>query len=224
MPLRKTVFVNNHYFHVLNRGVAESFIFKSSRDYQRFTNLINFYRYNNLRLSFSRYTKLPSEQRVEFEKELYEKGKPSIEIYSYCLMPSHFHLQIKQITDNGIQKFMANIQNSYAKYYNIKNNRFGPLFQSRFKAKIILSDEIMLHISRYIHLNPISSYPVNSEELSSYQWSSLPVYLGVLESHYINTDLILKIIGGENKYKKFIYNQIDYQQKLIKIKNLLLEK
>lgn len=224
MPIRKAIFVNHKYYHVLNRGVAETIIFQRSNDYRRFLNLINFYRYKDSTLSFSKYLKLPVNQRVNFDKRLKEEGASQVEIFAYCLMPNHFHLQLKQISDNGIQKFLTNVQNGYAKYYNIKYKRYGPLFQSRFKAKIILNDELFLHISRYIHLNPITSYLVTLKGLPSYPWSSLPEYLNSTNEGFVNKNFILKMVGGKEKYKKFIYDQIDYQRKLQKIKHLLLEK
>src|SRR3989344_3618833 len=224
MPFRKTLFVNNQYYHVLNRGVADSIIFNNVYDYQRFSHLIRFYRYKNPPLSFSKYNKLPLEQRVEFAKSLQEKGKPQVELYSYCLMPNHFHFLLKQTLDYGIQKFLTNLQNGYAKYYNIKLKRFGPLFQSRFKAKIILTDEVFLHVSRYIHLNPTSSYLASMKELPSYTWSSLPEYFKTSDTSFLNTNFILKMVGGKKEYKKFIYNQVDYQRKLQRIKHILLEK
>lgn len=224
MPLRSTVFVNNQYYHVLNRGVAESFIFNDSYDYQRFTKLMNFYRYKRPSLSFSKYHKLSLDQRKEFDEKLKESGKSQVEIFAYCLMPNHFHLLLKQITERGIQKFLTNLQNGYAKYYNIKSKRYGPLFQSRFKAKIIQTDEVFLHISRYIHLNPTTSYLVSTKELVSYPWSSLPLYFKSQNESFVNTSFILKMVGGKDMYKKFIYNQVDYQRKLQKIKHFLLEK
>jgi len=224
MPLRKTFFADGQYYHVLNRGVAESLIFNKSYDYQRFIKLLNFYRYEKPSLSFSKYNKLPLEQRAEFEKRLQEKGGSKVEIFAYCLMPNHFHILLKQTFDKGTQKFLTNFQNSYAKYYNIKYKRNGPLFQSRFKAKIILTDEVFLHVSRYIHLNPTSSYLASMKELPSYTWSSLPEYFKTSDTSFLNTNFILKMVGGKKEYKKFIYNQVDYQRKLQRIKHILLEK
>lgn len=224
MPFRKTILANNQHYHILNRGVAGSLIFNNTYDYRRFIELISFYRYDNLPLSFSRYSKLPLDQKEEFNKRLEEKGELLVELFSYCLMPNHFHLQAKQTKENGVQKFLANLQNSYAKYYNTKHERYGPLFQSRFKAKIIHTDEIMLHISRYIHLNPVSSYLIDIKELSSYAWSSLPYYLDGTNTSFVNTKYLLDIAGGRKKYKSFIYNQADYQRRLQNVRHLLLEK
>ena len=83
---------------------------------------------------------LASDQRQEIWNRL-DKDKKHTDILSYCLMPNHFHLLLKQNDDNGISKLLANLQNSYARYFNIKNERIGPLFQGQFKAVRIDSEE-----------------------------------------------------------------------------------
>lgn len=72
-------------------------------------------------------------------------------------MPNHFHLLIKQTEQNGISEFVGKFSNSYTKYYNTKHNRVGALLQGQLKAVLIESGEQLIHVSRYIHLNPTSS-------------------------------------------------------------------
>jgi putative transposase len=117
----------------------------------------------------------------------------------------------------------SNIQNAYVKYLNLTTERSGPLFQSRYRIRRIENEESFLHVSRYIHLNPTTSYLVKVEDLLFYQWSSLPCYLKDFKSDIVNTNLILKLIGGQDKYREFVYGQVDYQRKLDRIKHLVLE-
>lgn len=138
-------------------------------------------------------------------------------------MNNHFHLLLKQLAEKGVQKFLANTQNAYGKYFNLKNLRVGPVFQSRFKAKRIETEEMFLHVSRYIHLNPSTSYLVDIDRLDSYEWSSYPEYLGRKTPIFLNTEKILGMIGGRKKYEKFVLDQADYQRQLDKIKHLILE-
>ena len=82
---------------------------------------------------------------------------------------NHLHLILRQLADNGISKFMANLSDSYVSCFNVKHKRKGPLFQGRFKAITVESDEQLIHLSRYIHLNPYTSYVVKTiPELFSY--------------------------------------------------------
>lgn len=118
---------------------------------------------------------------------------------------------------------LTNLQNSYAKYFNIKNKRQGPLFQSMFKAVRVETDEQFLHLSRYIHLNPYTSYLVNREQLPSYPWSSYPAYFENKLPEVVNTKAILDLTGNINKYKKFVLDQAEYQKNLNTIKHLLVD-
>lgn len=223
MPLRKQVLATNEVYHVFNRGVASSPIFNGVRDYKRFLELIYFYRFSEANISFSRYLDLSSDLRQEYLTKLENESKKLLEIYSYCLMPNHFHFLIKQLVDDGIKTTFAKVQNAYAKYFNLKNKRFGPLFQSRFKAKLIERDENLLHVSRYIHLNPCTSFLIEPCELTNYSWSSYPEYLSRRNKSFVNTDFILKFFSKPEKYKKFVLDQADYQRKLGEVKHLLLE-
>lgn len=122
-------------------------------------------------------------------------------------------------------KFISNLQNSFAKYFNVRHKRFGSVFQGPFKAKRIEKDNYLLHLSRYIHLNPATSLLIKIEDLDKNPWTSFPFYLNRKhdENNLVNSAFITKMIGSRNKYKKFVYNQADYQSKLRKIKGLLLE-
>jgi putative transposase len=224
MPLRKSLIITGEIYHVLNRGVAEAPIFYTDSNYKRFLELLEYYRFVNSPLSFSKYKKLNKEEKVLLKEKLNKEGIPQVEIYSFCLIPNHFHTLLKQLRDNGIRQMLSNVQISYSKYINTKTSRAGPLFQSRFKAIRIATDDIFLHVSRYIHLNPATSYLVKREDLKYYPWSSLPYYLGLENQDFVNKDMALKIIGGAEDYKNFVFNQLDYQRKLNKIRHLMLEK
>ncbi|MEK7188729.1 MAG: transposase [Patescibacteria group bacterium] len=221
MPLRKVLLTTNEFYHVLNRGVASLPIFRKVSDYKRFLSLVDYYRFSDANLSYSKFADFSSEERIKFKDK--NLNNPQVEILAYCLMHNHFHFLLKQVNDNGILKFMSSLQNAYSKYFNIKTDRNGPLSQGRFKAIWIENEEILLHISRYIHLNPSTSYLVNSENLTSYKWFSLPEYIGGVQSLFINTGLILNTAGGIKNYKKFVFDQLDYQRKLDSIKHLFLE-
>jgi len=222
MPYRKTILATGEIYHILNRGVAQMPIFSSSREYSRFLELIDFYRYLNPLLSFSHYNRLPKEEKNLFMTNL-RKNHRLVEIFAYCLMPNHFHLLLKQFVDKGVSMVLANVQNGYAKYFNLKHQRKGPLVQSMFKAVRIETDEQFLHISRYIHLNPSSSYLLKIDKLLSYPWFSLPEYLEIRTPVFVNSKAILDLAGGKERYRKFVFDQAEYQRELDRIKHLSLE-
>ncbi|MEK7559211.1 MAG: transposase [Patescibacteria group bacterium] len=225
MPYRKTLLVQDQIYHVFNRGVAGLPIFASVKDYSRFLELVDYYRFINTPFSFSHLKKKLEEKRKKILSDLKEKDETQAEILAYCLMNNHFHFLLKQLTKSGISSFMANLQNGYAKYFNIKTRRAGPLFQSIFKSVRIETDEQLLHVSRYIHLNPSTGYLVDANNLHTYKWSSLSEYLGEVTNNlsFISKDMILGLIGGADKYRQFVFDQAQYQRKLGLIKHLIIE-
>lgn len=218
---RYEILATNEIYHVFNKSVGYENIFIGKKELSRFLSLIDYYRHNP-NLSYSKYKNLPAKERKNTYKTI--KSLPKIvEIYAYALMPNHFHLLLKQLSENGIQKFLSNIQNGFAKYFNIKNGRSGALFQKPFKAKRIANDEIFLHLSRYIHLNPVTSYLIDLEELASYPWTSYSYYLNDKNDSFVNTKTIINLAGSKERYINFVNNQEDYQRKLHRMKKLLFE-
>jgi putative transposase len=213
-------------YHVFNRSIARQPIFKTQKDYLRAFELIQYYSYVNppLRYSqYSHYNRLPIETKEIYFKELQQKSKKQIEIFAYCLMPNHFHFLLKGLSTTGISSFISNLQNGYAKYFNLRHERTGSLFQSRFKAIRIETDEQFVHVARYIHLNPITSYVLREiSELETYEWSSFSEYI---TSNSILTELqpLQKFFKTTEDFKKFTYDQINYQRKLDRIKHLTFE-
>ena len=224
MPKRNVLLVKNEIYHVFNRGIAKMPIFSTPKNYARLIELIEYYQFVNTPVSYSHFKQLKFEQRDEIYQSLKQEDDIHVEILAFCLMENHFHFLVKQITENGIKTWMSNIQNGYAKYYNTNQNRTGPLFQPMFKAVRIESDEQLLHVSRYIHLNPSTGYLVTIENLPSYPWSSLSSYTeNSNEFSFINPSLVLEILGKKTPYEQFIFDQADYQRELAKIKHLALE-
>lgn len=224
MPYRKIFIATGEIYHVFNRSIAHQQIFPSQRDFQRILELIPFYRYKRPPLRFSHFIRLSQEQRITFINTLKNNQKKQIQILAFCIMPNHLHFLLKEVENHGIATFMRNLQNSYAKYFNTKNKRTGALFQSMFKAVRIETDEQLLHITRYIHLNPVTSYIIQQiNTLSDYSWSSYRDYIGSRKSDIISTEQIRGFFPSLEKFKDFTINQVDYQRKLEQIKHLILE-
>ncbi len=224
MPGREIPLVTDEYYHILNRGVASLPTFTSRWDFRRATEITNYYQYQNIPGRYSLFTKLSSKGRKEILKELKTKGKIWVEIIAYCFMPNHFHFLLKQREDDGISKFIGNFTNSYARYFNVRNKRKGPLFQGKFKAVRVVTEEQLLHLSRYIHLNPYTSFVVKElNKLEDYSYSSLPEYLGKAFPGFCHKEVILNQFNSRQKYRNFILNQASYQRELEEIKHLALE-
>lgn len=200
MPGRITPLINEGFYHIFNRGSDKRDIFLETRDYSRFLKVIYYYHFSNIKIRFSIFNK----SKIDFFTPLSDSRL--VEIISYCLMPNHFHLLLKQVEDGGISKFLSQISNSYTKYFNTKNKRAGPLLQGAFKAVPIESDEQLIHVSRYIHLNPIVANIC--QNLSQYKWSSFTEFK--YGSSFSSTEEILKFFKSPKEYQTFLEEQIDY--------------
>src|SRR3972149_5075404 len=77
-------------------------------------------------------------------EEIFYRKYFMVDILSFCLLPNHYHFLIKQVTDKGVIRFMANISNSLTRNYNIKNDRKGPVFLPQFKSKRIKNQELLI--------------------------------------------------------------------------------
>jgi putative transposase len=213
MPYRKVPFVTGDYYHIYNRGLEKQNIFETSHDYQRFLETLFYYCLENPKPKFSTFKQYPY-------LNLEIKNK-SVEIICYCLMPNHFHLLVKQLKDGGISELMRRFIHSYNNYRNIKYSHQGPLFQGVFKAVRVESDEQLIHLSRYIHLNPFVANLTS--DLNRYPWSSYSAFMGTKNTHDIAKNNIINFFGSLASYEKFLLDQQGYAKTLAFLKNSVLD-
>lgn len=136
-------------------------------------------------------------------------------------MPNHYHFLVRQLEENGISEFIKKISDSYTKYFNTKHRRVDPLLQGPFKVVRIEDDNQLVHVSRYIHLNPIASFLVKN--LKEYFWSSYPDYIGFQKDKICASDFILSMFEEKQRYEQFCLDQVEYAQNLEMIKHLLID-
>ena len=140
MSVRKFDFAPNEHYHCFNRGVDKRKIFLDQQDYVYFLKLLR-----HLNTS-----------EVLGKLRLQEKRKPvdpPVTILSYCLLPNHFHLLLRCNTEAGAAKYMQRISGGYTMYFNKKYNRGGSLFQGKFKANHIPSDQDLRQLLAYVRYN-----------------------------------------------------------------------
>lgn len=223
MPSRSIPLTTGQYYHVFNRGINKQPIFLDTRDYRRALQVLKYYCYEQ-RLRYSKFMLLSRERREDLWKSAKKENKKTVNIISFCFMPNHFHLLLEQTRDNGISEFVSNFQNSYTKYFNTKRDGIGPLLQGQFKAVRVEDENQLLHLNRYIHLNPYTSFVVKKlDELLIYPWSSFGQYNGDAEDRFCETNVILSQFPDTKNYQQFVFDQADYQRELDQIKHLRLE-
>lgn len=212
MPYRIIPF-GDGYYHIYNRGVEKRKIFLNERDYQRFLQTLFYYQFSDVSFRFSR-------RNSPLNKD-FDNHSKSVEIICYCLMPNHFHLLVRQLQEGGIHKFMQKTLNSYTKYFNTKHKRVGPLLQGTFRAVPIETDFHLMHISRYIHLNPYVSHLV--DDLKYYQYSTYQYFIGLSENYLCNKEPVMSLFKNEKDYEEFVIGNGDYARELEAMKHLLME-
>lgn len=224
MPGREIILANNEIYHVFNRGVASLPVFFTRRDYKRALLTLAYYQNTSPPIRYSKLLTLSQALRGELLQKLKKEENFLVEIIAHCLMPNHFHLLLRQLKEGGISKFVGNFTNSYTRYLNTKTKRSGPLFGGKFKAVRAETEEQLLHLTRYIHLNPYTGYIVSEiASLKSYPYSSFPEYLQPATHNLSNPTQILGTFKSLKSYKNFVTDHADYQRQLGNIKHLLLE-
>lgn len=222
MAGRQTPLVSGGYYHIFNRGVAKQTTFVNQPDYERAMLTLEYYRFTNPPIKLSKFKDLSTEDKSRIELELRHKNDRLVDILSFVIMPNHFHFLLKQNINGGISKYVSQFTNSYTRYFNTKNNRVGPMFQGVFKSIQVESSEQLMHLSRYIHLNPYVSSLVSKVGLAAYPWSSLPVYLGKPCDFIDFLDVTSQFLGSQ-KYRDFVFNHSDYARELETVKHLTID-
>jgi REP element-mobilizing transposase RayT len=125
-----------------------------------------------------------------------------LSVFAYCLMPNHFHMILFQRTPGAIPSFIKHVCDGYAKALNKTLHRKGHLFEGTYKMEPINSDEYLLHLSRYIHLNPVRASLVSRAE--HWLFSSYRAYITEVEDCLVHNTVVMNACGGAKEYRKFV--------------------
>ncbi len=220
MPGREEPLITDSFYHVFNKTIESKNIFTNPAHCELVLDLFRYYRSLKSFRSYSLYKSLSPQLRKIIDKTTNDQKFYRIEIYSHILMPTHFHILLRQKAANGISQFISNVINSFTRYFNLRYKRKGPIFLTKFKARRVMNREEFIHTSRYIHLNCYSSGLItNIEEIVNYPWSSLKEYFHPTGNSLVNTSYLMVLFNNNmENFKKFIFNQADYQKNLEQIK------
>ncbi len=201
-------------YHICTRGVDRKKILCDKADHERCLALLKHCLPQGAIQSYS------IAKRLKSEFELAHSSEGLVDLLGYCLMDNHLHLLIKENIEGGTSLYMQRLLNSYAKYFNVRNERSGPLFTGRFKAVLVDGDEQLLQVSRYIHLNPYVAHMI--KDPLGYKWSSLGDYIGTVTVKTCHTELISGIMDS-GAYLSFVMDQVDYARSIEDTQHLLLD-
>ncbi|MEJ5167241.1 MAG: transposase, partial [Thermoanaerobaculia bacterium] len=172
-------------YHITSRGNAKEKIFLDDKDYYLFLKCLD--------LTSKRYNFL---------------------IYSFCLMPNHYHLLL-ETPEGNLSKIMRQLNGVYTQKFNKKYGRVGHIFQGRYKAILVEKERYLLELIRYINLNPVRAGL--AEDPLEWKWSSLPYILNIKKKlPFLSEDFIFMQFSEEKSraiklVKEFIYAGIKRQ-------------
>lgn len=184
------------YYHVYARGISRGKIFFTNEDYEYFLTLL------------ARY--LSSGPVKDRNGLAYPHLYGQVEIVCYCLMTNHFHMLIYQRDTGAMKTFMRCLLTSYSRYFNKKYKRSGSLFESRYKASMVIRQQYLEHITRYIHLNP--------KPWRQFAYSSLQYYFSADRPEFIVPNKIEDLFESKEVYLQFLAQYADKKAEIDKTK------
>lgn len=161
-------FAPGSLYHTYNRGVRKLDLFRDDGHYERFTARLAAY-----------------------------AAEVGVAVLSYTLLPNHYHLLVQQRSDTPLSEFFRRLQTSTARYLQLKYKITGHVFEKRFQARHVATDAYLLHLTRYIHLNPAQHLRTAREALAvarAYPWSSCAAYLGERTDPLLNWEVIRQYV------------------------------
>ena len=247
--MRKTKFINNEYYHIYNRGVDKRLIFDQQNDLDRFFESMKEFNtmdpigsiYENHLVKNRNIKNIKQEKKFGGSATKLFKNDKLVKFICYCLNPNHYHFILQQIVDKGIQKFMHKL-GGYTEYFNEKYKRSGSLFQGRYKAIHINSNEYLLHLSAYVNLNykvhNLEKFGGRATKLFQSSWDEYISNNGdksgksknnknnsnnALEKDFCEKKIILDQFENATEYKKFAEDSLKRIKENKQIKFFLLE-
>lgn len=176
MPRRALEFVQGAYYHIYNRGARRRSIFRSDENYRYLLRLI---------------------KAVASECQ--------ITMIAYSLLPNHYHWLVRQDGDLPAKLLPQRVFGSYTRAFNNAYAESGTLFEGRFQAKLVDSDEYLRHLCRYIHINPVKDGFAAAPELWPY--SNYLEWIGSRPGTLVDRAFVQAHFPATGQYQRFV---LDY--------------
>ena len=102
--------------------------------------------------------------------------KTDCRLHAYVLMSNHVHLLVTPSTPGAVARMMQRLGRSYVSLFNARHGRTGTLWEGRYKACLVDSENYVLRCYRYIELNPVRARMI--DDAAAYRWSSCAANVG----------------------------------------------
>lgn len=226
--MRKTIFSTEEYYHIYNRGVDKRSLFEDKKDLERFIVALNMLNTTDL-VGSIRNKIVPHSYRSSTPVRMDVGNNKLVECIAYCINQNHYHLILTPLVEQGVQKFMHRLATSYTNYFNEKHKRSGALFQGRYKAVHIETNEYLLHLSVYVNLNDKVHKNMNKAWFKKVPYSSFEQYRNgrAVGGIFCNTSIVLSQFKSPKEYvhyaEKALPEILKKKEKVKEISTFLLE-
>ncbi len=166
-------YYKGYYYHIYNRGNNRQNICIQDHDYIRLL-------------------------------ELFTKNKDnySVSFIAFCLMPNHYHLILRQNGGQSLSKFIKSTFQSYVQSFNHRNKRTGKLFEGKAQGKLIDETEYLLHLCRYVHLNPVEAGFV--QKADDWKYSNYLEFIGKRNEVLFDSEFMDTYAYEMDNYREFV--------------------
>ncbi|OYV72790.1 MAG: hypothetical protein B7Z74_04985 [Deltaproteobacteria bacterium 21-66-5] len=164
MPRRPRVFVDGAIYHVYCRFAHGARVFAAPEEAQRFLAIV---------------------------REV--KRTDDLSILAWCLMPTHYHLAVRT-GRLPLWRSLRVIQGRFALVHNRRHKTLGPLWQGRYKARVVGGQDGLNRLLAYIHINPVKAGLAASPV--RYRWSGHRELLGRVRAPLVDVEETLRLYGS----------------------------
>lgn len=239
MPNRNFIFKEDQLFHIVSRAVDERKIFVDESDCYRFIFQIYAANLGKPNLNLRRFDVIKAAKALLMGEEvpnnlIIKEHSPLVHILDFALNITHYHFHLLSTSNNSIPIFMQKLNMGFAKYFNLKYQRKGSLFGSRYKSIPVETDLQSDTVSRYVSIvNPLDIYQPGWREnglidkeksfefLQNYQFSSFPDKIGKRKSNILASKEILEKYSMNENFsdfaKDFLNQRTDFNYEMFNI-------
>ena len=128
-------------------------------------------------------------EAVEFVETLRDvRDLDGWSILAWCLMGNHYHLVVKT-RHVDLWRSMARLQGRISRAHNRRHRYLGRLWQTRYRARVVDTNEYFRQAVAYVHLNPVSAGIV--DDPGDYVYSGHREIIGAREPHVVDLRSVL---------------------------------
>jgi REP element-mobilizing transposase RayT len=173
MPRPDRVFVEGGFYHVYNRLGRGERVFDQETEAAAFVGLL---------------------------RDVAERD--GLTVFAWCLMSNHYHLAVRTGVVS-LDRPMRSLQQRVTRGVNLRRRVYGPLWQGRYRAKLVKDQRYLDQLLIYIHLNAVTARIV--DDPAEYRWSGHRELLGKVKKPIVDVDEVLRVFGTTRRSARAAY-------------------